>query len=224
VIDALGQGGFGFVVSAFDPELDRKVAIKLLRPEIHASCGAAEARVRLLREAQALARLSHPNVVTVHEVGTVQDDVFIAMEFVEGRTLSLWLVEDQPGDSQILEVFLAAGDGIAAAHRAGLVHRDFKPDNVMIGNDGRVRVLDFGLARPALALDESRDGVSAVTDLVSGRRELHADLTRAGAIMGTPAYMAPEQHLGKNVDARTDQFRTSRRWSRWRRSRLAVPT
>ncbi|HUH00673.1 MAG TPA: serine/threonine-protein kinase [Kofleriaceae bacterium] len=203
VLEVLGRGGFGFVVAAFDPELNRRVAIKLLYPSMYRSLGPTEARSRLLREAQALAQLSHPNVVAVHEIGTVDEQVFVAMEFVEGETLAAWLrAEPRPLDD-VLAVFIAAGRGLAAAHRVGIVHRDFKPDNVILGRDGRVRVLDFGLARPA-GPPTARRGEARPAGVATPT--LERELTRGGAIMGTPAYMAPEQHLGKDVDARGDQF------------------
>src|SRR5450432_4656133 len=149
VLGLVGRGGMGEVYAAYDPELDRKVAVKLLRVKPGAGVSLTEGRQRTLREAQAIARLSHPNVVVVYDVGTFEDKVFIAMEFVEGHTLTYWL-ESQPRSWQeILKVFVAAGRGLAAAHDKGLVHRDFKPDNVMVGSDNQVRVMDFGLARQA---------------------------------------------------------------------------
>ncbi|MGZ3408574.1 MAG: serine/threonine-protein kinase, partial [Polyangia bacterium] len=141
----IGQGGMGVVYRAYDPELDRPLALKLVAVTDDEAAGAK--RDRLLREAQALARLQHPNVIAVHDVGTFRGVVFIAMDFVEGATLRAWLRDKPRRRRDILDAFLAAGEGLAAAHRAGLVHRDFKPDNVIVGNDGRVRVLDFGLAR-----------------------------------------------------------------------------
>src|SRR4051812_12397061 len=144
IIELLGAGGMGVVYKAYDPELDRSVALKLLNTEGEES---AWLRDRLLREAQALARLQHPNVVAVHDVGTFGSDVFIAMEFVEGQTLREWAKAERRSVDEIVQVYLAAGAGLAAANRAGLVHRDFKPDNAIMGNDGRVRVFDFGLAR-----------------------------------------------------------------------------
>src|SRR3569833_2273347 len=132
----------GVVFLAYDPELDRKVALKLLRLGKLGTTGMA----RLLREAQALARLSHPNVVPVYDVGTVDNQAFVAMEYVEGQTLKRWLKTPRAW-RDIVGVMRDAGRGLAAAHAAGLVHRDFKPDNVLIGADGRVRVVDFGLAR-----------------------------------------------------------------------------
>ncbi len=205
VLDILGRGGMGVVYAAYDPELDRKVAIKLLRPGLGVA-GSSRGRSRLVREAQALAKLSHRNVVTVHDVGELGDSVFVAMEFVEGRTLSKWLDAEADRDwREILAVFLEAGRGLEAAHRADLVHRDFKPDNVMVADDGRVVVLDFGLAH---GTDERADE-NASTD----RSEAHASssallerLTLTGAMMGTPAYMSPEQFAGRPTDARTDQF------------------
>ena len=148
VIDKIGHGGMSVVYKAYDPELNRRVAIKLLRPRGGAGSGGDNARMRLVREAQALAQLSHPNVIAVHDVGTWQEHVFLAMEFVEGRSLRNWLAERRRSTREILEQFMAAGRGLAATHQVGLIHRDFKPDNVMVGDDGRVRVVDFGLARP----------------------------------------------------------------------------
>ena len=137
----------GEVYAAYDPELDRKVAVKLLRVKPGNGVSRHEGRQRTLREAQAIARLSHPNVVVVFDVGTFQEQVFIAMEFVEGNTVTYWLQAAPRSWQEILKVFMAAGRGLAAAHEKGLVHRDFKPDNVMVGRDSQVRVMDFGLAR-----------------------------------------------------------------------------
>jgi len=211
VLHRLGAGAMGVVYAAYDPELDRKVALKLLHPRGHSSL---DSRLRLMREAKALARLSHPNVVAVHDVGTYADHVFLAMEFVDGKTLSAWL-KDQPRPwPEVVAVMRRAGEGLAAAHDAGLVHRDFKPDNVLIARDGRVRVLDFGLARSAgdaPPLEDDEQSASAALISVSASRRAHAELeaaqlTRTGAMVGTPAYMSPEQHLGRNADARSDQF------------------
>src|SRR5450432_3491496 len=151
VLGLVGRGGMGEVYAAYDPELDRKVAIKLLR----ARSEAADGKTRLLREAQAIAKLQHPNVVVVYDVGTFGDNVFIAMEFVEGRTVGGWLLAAPRTRREIIDVYVAAGRGLAAAHAVGLVHRDFKPDNVMVTNDGQVRVMDFGLARQATPRDGS---------------------------------------------------------------------
>ena len=143
VLRSLGAGAMGMVLEAYDPELDRRLAIKLVHPE---RAGDERARERLLFEARSGAQLSHPHVVHVYEVGTVGDDVFIAFEYVEGMTLREWLSAEPRSVQAVLDVFLQAGRGLVAAHDAGVVHRDFKPENVLIGHDGRVRVADFGLA------------------------------------------------------------------------------
>jgi len=195
----------GVVYAAYDPKLDRKIALKLvlgISPQ-------QSSLQRLLREAQALARLSHPNVVSVHDVGSVGNQLFIAMEFVEGVTLSEWILEERTFEER-LDVLRAAGRGLAAAHAAGLLHRDFKPDNVIVGIDGRVRVMDFGMAR-ADTLDLPEESVAvatttAGTHTLSSSNALSTKLTQPGAIMGTPAYMAPEQFVGAGSDARSDQF------------------
>ena len=140
----LGSGGMGVVYAAYDPELGRKVAIKLVRP---ASGGMDLGKARLLREAQAMAQVTHPNVVAIHDVGTVEDQVFIAMEYIEGSTLGEWLAARKRSWREITSMFAQAGRGLAAAHAKNIVHRDFKSDNVWVGEDGRARVLDFGLAR-----------------------------------------------------------------------------
>src|SRR3954462_8189261 len=155
VIGMVGRGGMGEVYAAYDPELDRKVAVKLVRAQREARAQHVdERRTRLLREAQAIARLLHPNVVVVFDVGTFDDSVFIAMEFVEGQTVAGWLHAAPRGWRQVLAVYRAAGRGLAAAHEAGMVHRDFKPENVMVTRDGQVRVMDFGLARQVLSEGE----------------------------------------------------------------------
>jgi len=296
VLNLIGRGGMGEVYAAYDPELDRKVAIKVLRASSSAGVDAAEGRGRILREAQALAQLSDPNVVAVYDVGTVDDRVFLAMEFIDGSTLSFWQHAQPRTWREIVTLYGAAGRGLAAAHRRGLVHRDFKPDNAMVGRDGHVRVMDFGLARSAEPLaaeavsseDRARgsgnvnltttglttsarspgaplrpgerlsasgivvpaplgDAASigsgvlprpasapvlalAPLDLDGSTRNLavprsgtnptlvegapspaaagalNLRLTQTGAMMGTPAYMAPEQFAGKPADARSDQF------------------
>src|SRR5580704_17289241 len=142
IVDRLGAGGMGTVYVAYDAQLARRVAIKVLRPDRKEE----DSHARMLREAQAMARLTHPNVLAVHDVGAYGDDVFIAMEYVEGRTLKAWMREPHTW-REALAILKAAGRGLAAAHAAGLVHRDFKPENVLLGNDGRVVVADFGIAR-----------------------------------------------------------------------------
>ena len=223
IIERLGSGGMGVVYSAYDPDLNRKVAIKLLRSQPGAM--ASQGRARLLREAQSMARLSHPHVVAVFDVGVAFDQVFVAMEFVEGVTLGEWLGKAHSAED-ILRVFVEAGQGLAAAHAAGIIHRDFKPDNVMIGRDGRARVMDFGVARD-VGKPISDPGVGSGTEALSSpeRAAVELDhtlpdqssrglaalavsspLTQEGALMGTPRYMSPEQFRGMPSDARSDQF------------------
>jgi serine/threonine protein kinase len=274
VLERLGSGGMGVVYAAYDPTLDRKVALKLLHTASRDS--AAQARARLKREARALAKLHHPNVVTVYEIGMVAGHVFLAMELVEGPSLAEWHGTDEARDwRRVIETYLAAGRGLAAAHAAGLVHRDFKPANVLLGSDGRVVVTDFGLARLTSGTTPLPDGASMPSNTAWGLTlaDLRSDaestrlrapaaappaapdtpdappaspaapsaspdadadagadegdealevtwelpalagaalaidqLTRTGMVLGTPAYMAPEQHSGEAVDARTDQF------------------
>ena len=208
VVAELGSGGMGIVYAAHDRELDRQVALKVMRGT--GDVEADEDRIRMLREGQAMARVVHPNVITVFEVGTEGGVVFLAQELLDGGTLAQWLEKPHP-EHEIIEKFVAAGRGLAAAHAAGLVHRDFKPDNVLLGKDGRVRVSDFGLAR---AVGSFTDALLAVTDRGGGpprhdvdvTRSPMANLTRTGAVMGTPMFMAPEQHEGRRADERSDQF------------------
>ena len=181
IVRELGAGGMGIVFEAHDHELDRRVAIKVVRDF---QAGSAAGR-RLVEEAQAMARLAHPNVVAVHEVGTIADQVFVVMELVPGDTLATWLATARPW-RDIVRVFAEAADGLIAAHEAGLVHGDFKPNNVLIDETGRVRVADFGLAR---ADDRER------RPLATGSRPA-----------GTPGYMAPEQLAGEPIDGRADQY------------------
>ena len=219
VLGVLGAGGVGMVYAAHDPVLDRKVAVKVLRRS--KSQHGVELGQRLMREAQVVAQISHPNIVSVFDVGVHEGQVYVAMELVEGQTVRQWLREPRSWRA-VLGVYVAAGRGLAAAHAAGIIHRDFKPDNVLIGDDGRVRVLDFGIAAPASrdgdiestgssddtpdadslpgAWDDSRISTS------SGFARSSSHLTSPGAILGTPAYMAPEQHLAQHIDARADQF------------------
>jgi serine/threonine-protein kinase len=201
VLSTLGAGGMGVVFSAYDPQLDRKVALKLLRGNLGVTT--KEARARLRREAQAIAQLNHPNVVGVYDVGTTQDgDLYIAMEFVEGDTVTRWLKAWPRTWRDKLDIFVQAARGLYAAHSVGLLHRDFKPDNVLVGGDGRVRVTDFGLARSVLGLDSGDDAHNALPPLGA----LSAELTATGTVLGTPRYMPPEQLVGPDIDARSDQF------------------
>ena len=200
VLDTLGAGGMGVVYAAYDPQLDRKVAIKLLR-----RWGLAERdadRERLLREARALAKLSHPNVVPVYEVGEHDGGVFLAMEFVRGATLRERVTPQTPW-RETVAIYLQAGEGLAAAHASGLVHRDFKPDNALVGEDGRVRVVDFGLAR---GHEPGAPDVAIAAAASASIAPLDERLTAVGATVGTPGYMAPEQRRGSPVDARGDQY------------------
>ena len=217
IIDMLGKGGMGAVYRADDEELGRHVALKVLVTGFDDGEMAVEAR--LMREAQALAKLNHPNVIAIYDVAHDNGVAFVAMELVDGPNLNQWLKAERRSRGEIVSVFLQAGRGLSAAHAAGLVHRDFKPDNVIIGSDGRVRVLDFGLARAAMtsashdqATSPADASMSVAMDEVTppsfeGRDNLLASpLTRAGILIGTPTFMSPEQHEGGIVDAASDQF------------------
>ena len=179
VLEVVGEGGMGVVYAAYDPTLDRKIAVKLVRVPVASSSAAAD-RERMLREARALARLTHPAILTVHDAGVIDDQVFIATELAGGGTLRAWQRAKARPWRALVAAYLEAGEGLAAAHDAGLVHRDFKPDNVLRTSDGRIRVADFGLAAP----------------IGDGDR----------AIAGTPRYMAPEQHRGEVAGPAADQF------------------
>jgi eukaryotic-like serine/threonine-protein kinase len=200
VLDRIGAGGMGSVYAAYDPELDRRIALKTLHTT--RSDGRPMDQKALVREAKAMARLSHPNVVTVHDVLEFGDQVLLAMELVEGESLRAWLERQPRSDREIVEVFAQAGRGLAAAHAAGIVHRDFKPDNVLVGADRRVRVADFGLAQ-----DDPQGGVP-VSDPSAHIHGQLADstFTTFASLRGTPRFMAPEQFVGERADARTDQF------------------
>jgi eukaryotic-like serine/threonine-protein kinase len=209
----IGAGGMGVVYAADDPVLGRKVALKLIHTDHGEGPASEEWRARLLREARAIARLSHPNVITVHEIGLHGDQPFLAMELVEGSTLRSWLGASPRSWRDIVAVFVAAGRGLLAAHRAGLVHRDFKPDNVLIGNDERIRVTDFGLARPHPDIDRTGPDGSipeapgeTLRALGSHVEDRQAHLTRTGTMVGTPGYMAPEVLRGGAADFASDQF------------------
>ena len=215
----------GIVYAAYDTDLDRKVAIKLVN---NSRLGQSQGRSRVIREAQAMAQVSHPNVVHVYEVGesrhahhersgeqsdensdgksdekSDEGQIFIAMEFVSGSNLYQWQNQGDRSFAETLQMYIQAGEGLCAAHRSGLIHRDFKPDNVLIGEDGRARVADFGLARTVQVID-----IKISSEQILRDREAAASqrLTEAGAVMGTPGYMSPEQYRGDDVDARSDQF------------------
>ncbi len=187
----------GVVYAAYDDRLDRKVAIKLL----HASAtGDSIGRARLVREAQAMAKVAHPNVAHVYEVAQQDHRVYVVMQFIDGVDLAAWRERDAPGWEVAARAYLQAGRGLAAAHAAGLVHRDFKPSNVMIEPSGHVRVLDFGIAR---AMD---DVASTVREADLSPEDMNELRTRTGAVVGTPAYLPPEVLRGDKADERSDQF------------------
>jgi hypothetical protein len=197
VLRTLGQGGMGMVVSAYDPELERTVALKLIRPDVAPTEGATGARARLLREAQAMAKLRHPNVVTVFECGEWDGQVFLAMEYVPGTTLLEWSKDrraEPRGWMRTVGAFVDAGRALVAAHALGMIHRDFKPANVLVDGD-RVQVTDFGIASVG-----GRDIAAPVG--IGERDTVHT----GGAIIGTAPYMAPELLHGEPADAKTDQF------------------
>jgi eukaryotic-like serine/threonine-protein kinase len=216
LLKELGRGGMAVVYVAYDPELDRRVALKLVRPRRDAK--RASDQERLLREAQALARLSHPNVVHVYDVGIYDAHVYIAMELVAGQTFRAWLSETRRSWREVLDICMRAGHGLAAAHAAGLVHLDFKPSNVVLGEDGRVRVVDFGLARESRGGESGESGIlqripeiasasSTNLETITGaHRLLGEQLTECGTVIGTPGYIAPEQLRGESPDERADQF------------------
>jgi serine/threonine protein kinase len=198
VLEPLGAGAMGVVYAAWDPQLRRKVALKLLRPDLALGVDIGAARARLLREARLLASLSHPNIVAVYDAGAHGDDVFMAVELVEGRPLSQWAADANASWQDVLEVYVQAARGLGAAHGAGLVHRDVKPANIMLGDDGRVRVTDFGLAAAVNAAEASG---------VRGHGQSETSLqTASGVVVGTPAYMAPEQWSGGKAGPRADQY------------------
>ncbi len=209
VLDRIGAGGMGTVFRAYDPDLDRSVALKVIRSE--ALTRDPKAQERMAKEARILAKLSHPNVVSVHEVGVTDGQLFVAMEMVDGGDLAQWLAQhpgspDSPDAAnrfeRTLDYLLQAGRGLAAAHDAGVVHRDFKPANVLLGSDGRVRVADFGLARTEAVAEHlaSQDSQGVLATMES------EEASRTGGISGTPAYMAPEQRDGRTPDGLADQY------------------
>jgi len=195
--ERVGEGGMGVVFAAHDPELDRTVAVKVLHPRLGGAGSRGEERLR--REGQTMARIAHPNVIRVYDVGAQGDVVFVAMEYVSGGTVKSWLEQAPRSTDQILAVFADAARGLAAAHDAGLVHRDFKPSNVLVSDDGRVLVTDFGVARASLE-------VTLPDRAPAGGDRFDATVSHAGSLVGTPAYMAPEQLHGRAVDGRADQF------------------
>ena len=211
ILEALGSGGIATVYSAYDAQLERLVALKMLRPHVDVP----EVRRRLFREAMAMARLKHPNVVTVYDVGRFRRQIYLAMELVDGATLKECV--SRPW-REVLAILKAAGRGLAAAHDVGFAHRDFKPENVLVGKDGRVLVTDFGIARVADGSEAfaTSQEAAAMADFDTpdstspsaqdqGRRWLDS-LTETGQVVGTEGFMAPETLFSGRADARSDQF------------------
>ncbi len=190
--EPIGRGGMGVVFRAHDATLGRDVAVKLI------DVATPDAAARALREARALAALAHPNVVAIHDAGERGGGMYLTMELVAGRSLAAWLAERARRPDEVLAAIADAARGLAAAHRAGLVHRDVKPSNILVGDDGRTRIADFGLARDA----DDAPG----RPVSPARAVLGVTITDAHHVVGTPAYMAPEQLRGAPADARTDQF------------------
>jgi len=203
VIDLLGRGGMGTVVRAYDPRLHREVALKRLSADTQDGTGEA----RLLREAQAMAQLNHPNVVAVYDVEVDERAVVLVMEYVQGRTLREWIPLQERPWKEVVSVVSRAGRGLAAAHAAGLVHRDVKPTNILVTDEGRVAIGDFGLARATTPpSDEENAPVAGTIDPSASRDDLANPITRADMVVGTPVYMAPEQHAGAPATPASDQY------------------
>lgn len=204
--EKLGMGGMGIVYRAYDPELERWIALKVMNERNLAPQAKPQAQKRLIHEAKSMAKLTHPNIVQIYDVGTFAEQVFIAMELVEGSNLHSWIDHKNPPWHEIISLFLQAGEALAAAHQMGVVHRDFKPENVLVSVDGRVKVLDFGLCRVLDASNGETQNQQVSALSIHEVAENFVSLTQTGALIGTPHYMSPEQILGKNVDIRTDQF------------------
>ncbi len=214
VLRKLGEGAMGVVYAGFDVGLDRKVALKLVRRQL---LDKPTVRARMIREAQAMARLSNPHVVQIYQVGEHDGGIYVAMEYIDGQTLGEWLRARKRPWHVVLRTVCEAGRGLAAAHAAGLVHRDFKPDNVLVDNADHARVLDFGLVRTEGSDVEddfartTEDGPAHTTmpgHEVLERSSMHwsVRLTQAGKVLGTPAYMSPEQHFSQPSGPYSDQF------------------
>lgn len=200
ILEELGRGTMGVVFAAYDPTLDRRVALKVF------STSGQVQQDRVVREAQALAQVQSPLVVAVHDVGTIDGRLYLTMAFIAGQTLEDWLGVEERTETEVLHCYLQAGLGLDAAHRAGVVHRDFKPANVMVTDDGRTTVTDFGLARRSSDITPSRPGTANGASEDSEDSVLDKQLTRTGEVMGTPAFMSPEQWAGERGDSQSDQF------------------
>jgi serine/threonine protein kinase len=196
ILDRIGEGGMGVVYRAEDENLHRAVALKVLPPEAVAN---EERRLRFLREARAAASVTHPNIATIHEVDEADGVVFIAMELIEGKTLRE-LISGKPLPlKDALRLGIEIGEGLARAHQGRVVHRDLKPDNVMVASDGHVKILDFGLAK-LLEADGHAPTEQSRLETISG------EMTERGRVMGTVSYMSPEQARGQTIDSRSDLF------------------
>ncbi len=199
VLEEVGLGGMGQVLRAYDPRLQREVAVKLLRANVLSD----EASARLVNEARAMAKVSHPNVVPVYDVETLPDgQIVLVMQYIAGRTLRSWTRTPRPW-REVVDTLVQAGRGLAAAHAAGLLHRDFKPANILLAEDGRVKVTDFGLAKPAARTLSMGSGEVGPAPRAEGSTETQ---TQAGTVLGTPRYMAPEQHAGAELSPAVDQY------------------
>jgi serine/threonine protein kinase len=200
--ELIGLGGNAVIYSAWDQDQDRQVAIKLLRDD---RSSRPDTQARFMREAKSMARLAHPNVVRIYEVGMHEGRAFLALEYVQGQTLREWLEAERPELDEIIGRYLEAGRGLLAAHEAGVMHRDFKPDNAVLGDDGHVRVVDFGLARSTRGTDNFKtieNQTPGLSDALAEGPELISTI----GLSGTPAYMSLEQHFGRSADPRADQF------------------
>lgn len=200
LVKQLGVGAQGSVWAAYDEKLDRRVAIKLLG-EFESK---ENAEARLLKEARALAKLSHPNVVSVFEADDYEGGIYVVMEFIRGRTVTEWIAEDNPQWEQVIQVYRQAGKGLAAAHDAGLVHRDVKPDNVLVDAEMHAKLVDFGLVKRDPGKSEPSEATSSVEMRL--RNSSPSTLTEQGFAVGTPLFMAPEQLRRGEATARSDQF------------------
>ncbi|TNE50812.1 MAG: serine/threonine protein kinase [Deltaproteobacteria bacterium] len=197
----LGSGGMGVIYEAYDEDNQRPVALKLIRPDVLDPYRREAHRARMLREARLLASLHHPNIPNIYEVGTWNDQVFLAMQLVSGTNMRQWLDQANPDWTDIVAAYLRAGEGVVAAHNANIVHRDIKPDNILVEDTGNVYITDFGLAR----LDQTT--ISSIgMHSAPHRPPALLSLTGTGDILGTPAYMPPEQYKGQGVSKRSDQF------------------